>query len=274
MKQLLKRILSKSPRLDRFARKIYGMFFLRFRVVMLSGNTWPKTGLEAIKNNALHNDIVNDLVAYTGFSAETLAPYLLRSPEKNFESEFNWYAPKNILELTWFYRCSSAYLFANAIHPYVSVLDVIKEGKILDYGAGIGCNTIELARRGLDVDFLEICRMQADFIHFRAERRKLKNVREIRPYNEGKFDPVFCVREQYDAIIAMDVLEHIPNYHVVVRHFIERLRPGGIIIENSPFDLLADDIAIHVRPSLPMQDTMVGMVKLDTGIWKKLGGAI
>jgi 2-polyprenyl-3-methyl-5-hydroxy-6-metoxy-1,4-benzoquinol methylase len=176
---------------------------------------------------------------------------------------------KNQQELAWFYRCSSAYLFANAVHPYLSALDTITEGKVLDYGAGIGCNTIGLAKRGIDVDFLEISRLQADFINFRVERHKLTNVREVRPYYDGKFDPLSCIREQYDNIIAMDVLEHIPNYHIVVSHFVEKLKPGGMIIENSQFDPSASDIAIHLRPSVPLEEAMVGMERIDRGIWKK-----
>ncbi len=271
MKNTLKNIISRYPSLHRIARKVRANGFLlpQFRLVMLSSESLTETHLEPIKNDAQYNDIMNDLIAYTGFSAEKLQPYLLRIPEKHFKSEINWYAPKDEQELTWFYRISEGYLFANAVHPYDSTLDIIKKGKILDYGAGTGCNTIGLAKKGFDVDFLEICRVQADFINFRAERHKLNNIREVRPYREGKFDPVLCIEEQYDTIVAMDVLEHIPNYHIVVKHFIEQLKPGGTIIENSPFDPLADEIAIHVRPSIPLEKAMVGMERIDTGIWKK-----
>lgn len=225
--------------------------------------------LEEAEIGADYNDIVDDLVAYTGFSREMLLPYLLRYPERHFESEFNWYHPTNELELTWFYRCNAAYLFANSIHPYASQLDAINQGRVLDYGAGIGCNTIGLAKKGIEVDFLEINRLQADFINFRAERHKLKNIREVLPYDEGRFDPVRCIKGKYDAIVAMDVLEHIPKYHVLVKHFIENLKLGGIIVENSPFDPLAADIAIHVRPDVPLQEAMAGMERIDVGIWKK-----
>lgn len=269
MRQILIEILKKNPTLYRIVRKAYFFRFCPVRVVKLSRNTLENERLKYIENDARYNDIISDLVAYTGFQKEKLLPYLLRYPRLHFESEFNWVDPKDELELTWFYRSNTGYFFANSIHPYVSKLDIIKQGKILDYGAGIGCNTIGMAKRGFEVDFLEINLLQADFIKFRAERHKLKNVKEIRPYSEGKFDPVLCIVEQYDAIIAMDVLEHIPDYHVVVEHFIKRLKPGGLIIENSPFDPFADDIALHLRLSLPLEEAMVGMERIDEGIWKK-----
>ena len=268
MKQLIKPILSKNLRFYRIARSIYRLPALRFRIVQLSSDKVSKSLLGELDNDP-YNNIIDDLVAYTGFSVRKLHPYLLRCPRKHFESEFNWYSPKDEHELTWFYRCSSAYLFANAVHPYVSELDIITEGKVLDYGAGIGCNTIGLAKRGIDVDFLEISRLQADFIKFRAERHNLQNVKEVRPYHDGKFDSVLCIQEQYDAIVAMDVLEHIPNYHIVVKRFIEKLKSGGIIIEYSPFDEVAGDIAIHLPSKTPIEEAMVGMERIDKGIWKK-----
>lgn len=216
-----------------------------------------------------NNDIINDLLAYTGFTRKELQRYILRDSNKHFESEFSWIKPKTHTELTWFYRCSATYLFENSIHPYLDILDVIKEGRVLDYGAGAGCHTIHLAKKGLEVDFLEIGRLQADFIKFRAERQGLNNIREIRPYHDGKYDPIGCITGQYDAIIAMDVLEHIPDYHNVVSHFIDHLNPGGIIIEDSPFNDDAKDVDIHVKASIPIAEAMQGMTLIQDGIWQK-----
>lgn len=272
MRDTIKRRLDSHPRLFSLAQKLYRLAAYgvpRVRVTTLSRRALPRERLREIATDPAYNDVVSDLVAYTGMTAEQLEPYLLRHPQRHFESEFEWVRPRTREELTWFYRCSSAYLFANAAHPFLPVLDRLSAGKVLDYGAGIGCHTIELAKRGLRVDFVEIGRVQADFIRFRAERRGLDNVREVRPYHAGKFDAVECIRERYDAVIAMDVLEHIPDYHRVVRKFIAHLEPGGLIIENSPFDDHAREIAIHVRASMPLAEAMAGMVRIDDGIWQK-----
>lgn len=266
---LFKTILKKYPPLYRFALAMNSWRSFRVRMISLSRHGLDKARLEEVASNPLYNDVIGDLQAYTGFSREMLRPYLLRSPQHHFESEFKWYRPQNELELTWFYRCNAAYLFANAVHPYERQLDVITQGRVLDYGAGIGCNTMGLAKRGLEVDFLEINRLQADFIHFRARQHQLPNIKEVLPYEGGTFDPVHCIKGPYDAIIAMDVLEHIPQYQVVVKHFVQCLKPGGLIIENSPFDPLAGDIAIHVRQDVPIDVAMEGMERIDTGMWRK-----
>lgn len=177
----------------------------RGRLVALSPNQLSETAFERMTKDPALSNVVDDLLAYTGFSIEELKPYLLRHPDKHFESEFDWVRPRDRQSLTWFYRASSGYLFANAIHPYSPTLDILTEGRVLDYGAGVGCHSIPLAKRGLEVDFVEISRMQADFLRFRAARHGLAQLREVPPFFQNRFDPVKCVTGCYRAIIAMDV---------------------------------------------------------------------
>jgi hypothetical protein len=269
LKDLVKQALRPNLPAYRAAREFYHSLFSPWRLVRLSGRRLHRPTLTDLEDDARYSEIVTDLVAFTGFPRAKLQPYLLREPEKSHESEFCWFSPRNDAELSWFYRCSSAYLFANAVHPYATVLDTIQSGTVLDYGAGAGCNTIGLAKRNVEVHFIEINRIQADFIRFRAERRGLGNVREIPPYHAGRFDPVSCITGRYDAIVAMDVLEHIPAYHHVVRRFVEALKPGGLIFERSPFDPYAGDVAIHLAHSMPLDEAMVGMQRIGKGLWQK-----
>lgn len=52
------------------------------------------------------------------------------------------------------------------------------------------------------------------------------------------------------AVIAMDVLEHGPNYYVIVRAMVDSLRVRGLIIESTPFGkALTDgreDLCVHL----------------------------
>jgi SAM-dependent methyltransferase len=255
--------------LGRMLRGLLGGRLPSGRLVALSPNQLPESACARALSDPAFCNVIDDLMAYTGFSEEELKPYLLRRADKHFESEFDWVRPRDRASLTWFYRSSSGYLFANALHPYSPKLDRLTTGRVLDYGAGVGCHSIPLAKRGLEVDFVEISRMQADFLRFRAARHGLGQLREVPPFFQNKFDPVKCVTGRYHAIIAMDVLEHIPDYQLVVRHFIEHLEPGGVIIENSPFDPDAGEIAIHVAPSVPLEKAMEGMEKIDAGVWRK-----
>jgi len=58
----------------------------------------------------------------------------------------------------------------------------------------------------------------------------------------------------------MDVFEHIPDYHTTARHLVGLLRVGGRLYENSPFSAgEASATAIHLAPSMPMHEALVGM---------------
>lgn len=71
-------------------------------------------------------------------------------------------------------------------------------------------------------------------------------------------------KNSYDLVIAVDILEHIPDDLAVLRHFYSCLKPGGKLIISTPSDTdeAARFTAEHVRPgysladlSLKLQDT-------------------
>ncbi|BCT91851.1 hypothetical protein LYSHEL_08750 [Lysobacter helvus] len=50
-----------------------------------------------------------------------------------------------------------------------------------------------------------------------------------------------------DAIVSMDVLEHVPDYAAALREFARVLRPGGVVVATFPFIDVADTL---VRASI------------------------
>lgn len=241
-----------------------------YAIVPLSLNQLPEGQYDGIQGAAEFNDIVSDLIAFTRLSEEEVKQRLLRMGRTHFESEFHWCRPRSDSELLWFWRHTPGWLWGNAVHSYAKCLDVLTHGRILDYGAGVGCNTLELANRGLEIDFVEIAIIQAEFLNFRVMRRGLTNVHEIKPYHNGVLDPLNCVTQLYDAIVAMWVFEHIPDYHVAVRYLIDHLNPGGVIIESTPFAAAGAQTPIHLKGSMPMAEAMQGMQNLGNGVWKKV----
>ena len=76
-------------------------------------------------------------------------------------------------------------------------------------------------------------------------------------YTEGDLQ-VYQPKNRYDLILAIDILEHIPDDMAVLNSFHDCLNEGGKLIISTPSDTdeAAKFTAEHVRPGYSMQDLM------------------
>lgn len=180
-------------------------------------------------------DTTADLEAFTGFQRPVLERMLRHRQPLSFRSE--WYATPPALRTDhWFYRSSSAYLFANAVHFTDTRLlrlvaaHVSEPATILDYGGGTGELTLRLAAQGHRVDHLEISALQREFMSFRVDHHGCEDVvKVLAPWAK-------LASGRYDCICAADVIEHLPDPRLVLsQQLIPALTPAGVLVENSPF---------------------------------------
>ena len=161
---------------------------------------------------------------------------------------------------------------------------------VLDYSGGTGNNAIYLAKKGLRVQYFGIGMAEKAFARYRVERNGLQDLVEFKePYTRRTgytFDPINGPLPQdgsLGSILAMDVREHIPNYHKVVEKMVVSIRVGGLIIEHSPFgseqessDQGEPDLRVHVSTGgISMEEAMgPRMKKLNSGsymnVWVKM----
>jgi SAM-dependent methyltransferase len=249
--------------------------------------------LETIANRTAHArsyDIWNDLKQFTGLSEEELNIRLKRTGHFHFEGEHAFWNPSTSTELAWYYATSVDYLFANAMHPADGKIDAIAKKEfepILDYSGGVGNNVLHLASKGIKCKYFGIGMMEYDFAGYRVRKRGLEeNVEFLKPFashTDWKFDPINAPLKRdksLGAIIAMDVLEHIPNYEKVVEAMVDSLRVGGAIVENTPFNELPKghkegdaDTRVHVSDGgIKMSEAMGPRMKFikEGKIWKKI----
>ncbi len=109
---------------------------------------------------------------------------------------------------------------------------------VLDFGGGNGSAALWLARKGLAVGYVDVGRI-AEFARWRFKREGLLAPRSRRP-QPGKIITrwsldylIFAAKvagQPWDAICAVDVLEHIPNPIPIVQAIYDGLRPGGLFI--------------------------------------------
>lgn len=232
-------------------------------------------------SNSLSFNVCQDLQDFTGLNNSEFNERMERKGRYHFEGEHLFWNPTSKTELAWYYTTSVNYLFANAIHPAASIQLHHVENKqyepVLDYSGGVGNNILYLAKKGIKVQYFGIGMAEYAF----AQYRVAKHVEFKLPYSAGtgfKFNPIDAPLPRdgsLGSILAMDVLEHIPEYHNVVKAMVESLRMGGIIVENTPFgnDLKDDeeDLRVHLAASMPMEEAMgLRMKQISRGIWKKI----
>lgn len=244
-------------------------------------------------SNKLSFDVWGDLMAFTGLSEDELMKRLRREGIHHFSVEHNFFSPRSAAELAMFYRSSTAYVWGNSLHPAIDMSKLnltAEDGPVLEYSGGVGSNVLALASNGIKAVYFGIGMMEYEFAYFRVQRHGLGHMVEfVRPYrnsseNGWHFDPFqslklgTSIREPLGGIFALDVFEHIPDYHITARHLISLLRESGRLFENSPFSTRAKtDTSIHLQASMPLEDAFTGMQFVETvtstnpsmNVWEK-----
>jgi len=123
-------------------------------------------------------------------------------------------------------------LFQNARNwrsYWTSRIGPIINGRVLEVGAGIGNATLELSKESDSWLALEPDPKMAEIIRKRVGEAGHLNV-EVR----SGFLSDLPASELFDAIIYIDVLEHIENDSLELQNAAELLSPGGVIVVLSP----------------------------------------
>ena len=153
-------------------------------------------------------------------------------------------------ELTEFYSATSAFLFESTVWNRTPEKLRMREWighrlasagrplRILVYGDGPGWDSAHLAGCGHEVTYFEVGELNTGFA--------------ARLFSHLQLDVAFAdiqmlESESFDAIVCLDVLEHVPDPKAVTRNFYRWLRPGGVLVTSAPFFLLSPDYPTHLR---------------------------
>ena len=112
---------------------------------------------------------------------------------------------------------------------------------VLSIGDGMGFECLRIARAGHDVTYFEVPGYCAQF----AQKLFEKSRADITQLT----DPASIPQGQFDALICLDVLEHVPDPPAFVKMLMANLKPGGIFIVHAPYYMIHPNYPTHVHAS-------------------------
>ena len=129
------------------------------------------------------------------------------------------------------------------------VLDLValKDGAVLDAGCGTGRVAISLAKKGFQVDAIDINPKVVNIAKSIAAKQNVSCQFVVGDLTQADL----LTKDKYDLAICSEVLEHIENYQLVIENIRESLHANGQLILTTPFGprqySIVDVEAGHIR---------------------------
>lgn len=202
--------------------------------------------------------LVERLVEATGLSIEQVVARLQKENRElgvNVREDFD---RRGLTRYTWseqlneFYDNTDAFLFETIMWNRTEAKQAMREwiarflqtnldrpARLLTFGDGLGFDSLYLALAGHQLDYFEVSKRGIQFASglfrkYDAEVNMLTSRDEVQA-------------GQYDAVVCLDVLEHIPSPSQIVGFLSNALRDNGFLLSHAPFWYLGPAVVTHLR---------------------------
>jgi SAM-dependent methyltransferase len=151
-----------------------------------------------------------------------------------------------------FYRETTSFVYETAVWNHSRLKQSIRKwiggflpgaippgAAVLVYGDGLGFDSAFLASLGFQVTSLEPSEGGRRFAARVFEKNKVA-VRQVATDDDLAATP-------FEAILCLDVLEHVPSPAETLAGFARRLVPGGILVASAPFFCIEPYRPTHLR---------------------------
>ncbi len=228
--------------------------FLILEVALVAGSASWLTGLSVRQGRTNFEATIADLSAFTGMDRAATEARLLRSRQMLVDAWKDAQLDENDKGALaqWYADNSLSYLFDIArfhltYKHIVFSLDVLhlSRGRCLDYGAGKGELALEMARRGMLVTYFDVPGRSREYAEWSASRQ------DLNLYFTSSKEEIDAQALQFDTIVSLDVLEHMPDLSGELSFLSARLAPGGRLIMTVPVGATESHpmhLAHNVRP--------------------------
>jgi len=173
-------------------------------------------------------ELIEDITQFFDLSnAEAIRS--LKSGRRDFIMLWNKINPRNERQILHFYENAPYDVFSLACwhmsrrqRKFRKKVITLCSGKVLDYGGGIGDLCVKLAEKGLETTYGDVKGKNMEFAQwlFKKENLNIKVVDLIREQ----------ILEQYDTIIYIDTIEHIPHPETALTTIAKHLKKSGKLI--------------------------------------------
>jgi len=155
-------------------------------------------------------------------------------------------------ELVQFYAQTDAFLFEslvwnvtrhkNQMRRWIAqflLREFARPATVLVYGDGLGFDSYYLAQAGHQVSSFEVSRNGNQF----AASIFASGDVNVRVFNAADELPL----EHFDAVVCLDVLEHVPDPPELVKQLTSFLILGGLMVVHAPFFFVDPTVCTHLR---------------------------
>ena len=119
-------------------------------------------------------------------------------------------------------------IHGHVARPVVVQLDRFDARSVLDLGCGNGWLTAALSRCGFDATGLD---SSLSGIHI------ARNAHRHVPFHlaDALLPPAEDLWARFDAVVAVEILDHVAQPRLLLQHALQMLRPGGLLLVTVPY---------------------------------------
>jgi len=121
-----------------------------------------------------------------------------------------------------------AHIHGHVARPVLVHLDRFDARTVLDLGCGNGWLTAALARCGFDMTGLDSSQSGIDIARQAHPEVSFRHADALQP-------PERDLHNRFDAVLAVETLDHVVQPRLLLKHATQMLRPGGLLVVTTPY---------------------------------------